>query len=350
MCLSTAAIADRCNFKSLAGWFEIASDLGIYQKTREDCGCPKFLAAKIFRQISTLLENRFSGSAKCHPCQGLGTFRQGKWLLENRPCLLERSRILLKPTLESHGSSWIAWFSIQNRRFSAIKVEGCSRDIIAFNRLRGPTLSRHNAGGEKRLPPFDTWPCVRADFRAGDEDSNSSVFRVRRFSEWPEPLHWIAFPVNILTKPLIHWIASPFSLKTPFFHWEVLRRIPFPKIGSEKCLLQWYVRSWAHQIARRQTLPTFHCVSQGISVEAIIFPHSKLSHRKSPFAGDFRSQGNCALIVGLFKPWRQFPGLLLTQSQQCLEHSSSIRPSPPCTSYLTRGDKNTKHLLRPKKQ
>ena len=36
-------------------------------------------------------------------------------------------------------------------------------------------------------------PCsytlLRADFREGDEDSNFSVFRVERFSEWPEPLH-----------------------------------------------------------------------------------------------------------------------------------------------------------------
>ena len=62
---------------------------------------------------------------------------------------------------------------------------------------------------------------IRADFREGDEGSDLSVFRVRRFSEWPEPLHWIAFPVEILTKPLIHWIASPFfSLKNPFFHWK----------------------------------------------------------------------------------------------------------------------------------
>ena len=30
---------------------------------------------------------------------------------------------------------------------------------------------------------------VRADFREGEEDSNFSIFRVRRFSEWPEPLH-----------------------------------------------------------------------------------------------------------------------------------------------------------------
>ena len=31
--------------------------------------------------------------------------------------------------------------------------------------------------------------CLGADFREGDEDSNFSIFRVRRFSEWPEPLH-----------------------------------------------------------------------------------------------------------------------------------------------------------------
>ena len=30
---------------------------------------------------------------------------------------------------------------------------------------------------------------LRADFREGDEDSNFSIFRVWRFSEWPEPLH-----------------------------------------------------------------------------------------------------------------------------------------------------------------
>ena len=32
-------------------------------------------------------------------------------------------------------------------------------------------------------------PDVRADFREGDEDSNFSVFRVWRFTEWPGPLH-----------------------------------------------------------------------------------------------------------------------------------------------------------------
>ena len=55
------------------------------------------------------------------------------------------------------------------------------------------------------------------DFREGDEDSNFSIFRVQRFTEWPRPLHWIAFPVQILTKPLIHWMPAPFSPKNPFF-------------------------------------------------------------------------------------------------------------------------------------
>ena len=47
-------------------------------------------------------------------------------------------------------------------------------------------------------------PFLRADFREGDEDSKFSLSRVRRFTESPEPLHCIAFPVEILTKPLIH--------------------------------------------------------------------------------------------------------------------------------------------------
>ena len=45
---------------------------------------------------------------------------------------------------------------------------------------------------------------IRADFREGDEDSNLSIFRVQRFTEWPKPPHFIAFAVDILTKPLIH--------------------------------------------------------------------------------------------------------------------------------------------------
>ena len=61
---------------------------------------------------------------------------------------------------------------------------------------------------------------VRDDFWEGDEDSSFSAFRVRRFTESPGPLHWIAFPVEILTKLLIHWIASPLFTEKPFFSTE----------------------------------------------------------------------------------------------------------------------------------
>ena len=51
----------------------------------------------------------------------------------------------------------------------------------------------------------------------------------RRFSEWPEPLHWIAFPVEILTKPLIHCIASPLCTENPFFSLKSASSHPLPK-------------------------------------------------------------------------------------------------------------------------
>ena len=102
---------------------------------------------------------------------------------------------------------------------------------------------------------------LRADFREGDEDSNFSVFRVRRFSEWPEALHWIAFPVEILTTPDSLELPPPFSLKTPFFHWKVLRRIPFPKIGSDQhpiIQLQWW------SMASMQSDPCQPCLQPAI--------------------------------------------------------------------------------------
>ena len=77
---------------------------------------------------------------------------------------------------------------------------------------------------------------LRADFREGDEDSNLSIFRVRRFNEWPGPLHWMTFPVEILTKPLIHWIASPLFTQKPFFSLKSASSHPFPKIDSDLSL------------------------------------------------------------------------------------------------------------------
>ena len=44
---------------------------------------------------------RLSGSMKCYPCQGLGTFRQGKVLLENRLRLRECSWIFSSETVTS---------------------------------------------------------------------------------------------------------------------------------------------------------------------------------------------------------------------------------------------------------
>ena len=48
---------------------------------------------------------RFSGSAICYPCQGLGTFRQGKRLLENWPRLRERCWIFSSETATAFLSS-----------------------------------------------------------------------------------------------------------------------------------------------------------------------------------------------------------------------------------------------------
>ena len=71
----------------------------------------------------------------------------------------------------------------------------------------------------------------RAGFREGDEDSNSSFLRVRPFNEWPGPLHWSVSPVEILTKPLIHWMPHRFHRK-PFFSLKCALSHPLPKIGA----------------------------------------------------------------------------------------------------------------------
>ena len=75
----------------------------------------------------------------------------------------------------------------------------------------------------------DTMSLIRADFQEGDEDSNFPVFRIRRFTESPGPLHWIAFPLEILTNPPIHWIASPLFTENPFFSLKSASSHPLPK-------------------------------------------------------------------------------------------------------------------------
>ena len=56
---------------------------------------------------------RFSGSAKCYPCQALGTFRQGTRLLENWPGLRERCWIFSSETATAFLSS-----SEKNKKYS----------------------------------------------------------------------------------------------------------------------------------------------------------------------------------------------------------------------------------------
>ena len=71
------------------------------QKSREGCGCPKFLAGRGSPADVDAAGKHFPdipGSTRCYPYQGLRTFWQGKWLLENRPRLRERSWIFC------HGS------------------------------------------------------------------------------------------------------------------------------------------------------------------------------------------------------------------------------------------------------
>ena len=47
-------------------------------------------------------------------------------------------------------------------------------------------------------------------------EQQKSILRVRRFTERPKPLHWIAFPVEFLTKAFIHWMPCRDSVKGRF--------------------------------------------------------------------------------------------------------------------------------------
>ena len=98
----------------------------------------------------------------------------------------------------------------------------CKREAARHRWSRIRWRNGNNHKHETLLAKWRIEPSVRADVREGAEDSYFSVFRARRFREWPGPLHWIAFHVEILTKLLMHWIPPLFSLKTLFFHWKVL--------------------------------------------------------------------------------------------------------------------------------
>ena len=103
------------------------------------------------------------------------------------------------------------------------------------------------------VPSLGLAPTIKSWFSGRGWGQQLSLFRVRRFTESPGPLHWIAFPVEILTKPLIHWIASPLFTENPFFHWKVFRRIPFPKIGfdSMRNLMRNLMRDLMRNLVRK---------------------------------------------------------------------------------------------------
>ena len=75
--------------------------------------CWKSFSGK-FRRCWKIL-HRFSGSAKCYPCQGLGIFRQGKRLLENWPRLRERCWIFSSETATAFLSSSDKYMHIDMR-------------------------------------------------------------------------------------------------------------------------------------------------------------------------------------------------------------------------------------------
>ena len=78
------------------------------QKTREGCCCPKFAAGNILPENLSAAGKfctDFPAARNAIPAQGLGIFRQGKWLLENRPRLRERSWTFSSETATAFLSS-----------------------------------------------------------------------------------------------------------------------------------------------------------------------------------------------------------------------------------------------------
>ena len=88
-------------------WNDPHPPLVVYQKTREGCGCPKFPAGKVFRQISTLLENSspIFRQREMLSLPRFGHFPARKRLLENWPRLRERCWIFSSETATAFLSS-----------------------------------------------------------------------------------------------------------------------------------------------------------------------------------------------------------------------------------------------------
>ena len=145
-----------------------------------------------------------------------------------------------------------------------------------------------------------------ADFWEVDLDSNFSNFGVRRFTEWLGPLHWIAFPVEILTKRLIHWIPPPFSLKTPFFSLKSASSDPLPKNRLLAVLLFVARKHQGHKNIKgkkdRDGNPKFALVPDWVAQEQETFLWTL---RSSP------GKTTCRLFPDFLGPRGRRPGRLL---------------------------------------
>ena len=88
------------------------------------------------------------------------------------------------------------------------KTNGRERDALSWHFLPHP------------LPGVPFWPSPISTFRSGDLGKGwvrkISSHKVRWFTEWPKPLHWIAFPVEFLTKGFIHLMPCPHSVTRRF--------------------------------------------------------------------------------------------------------------------------------------
>ena len=56
--------------------------------------------------------------------------------------------------------------------------------------------------------------------------------------EQPQPIQWIAFPVEFPCKAFIHWMPCPLSVTRAFLRWLLLRHIPCPKVGFDPLAAQ----------------------------------------------------------------------------------------------------------------
>ena len=132
----------------------------------------------------------------------------------------------LTPLRFDTAAIWIAaiWASKHQKLFSnpTLNAKICPLRNQTDLLLKPTTRTENPSCGWKPRKHHFSKFCLAAVGTPEGLRGNKFSVRVRQFTEWPGPLHWIAF----------HWMPPPLFNEKPFFHWKVLRYIPFPKIGS----------------------------------------------------------------------------------------------------------------------